>query len=313
MTGDGTSRLGGLRRGANYDVQLQVDGDDRWTALDGDGAGGTGTGAGGDGAGGFTASDLTPLPPIHPTDDASLMIDARTWAPNQIIAAWRENPTTRGSIPYGWRLRYRQGDSPYTLLDYSANVKADILRALIPGRVYELQAQAVNAAGPSAWSSPATAATVTVGVPDTMTADLFKAVRKGRGTDIKCEWLPPFDNNSPLEEYELLEFEPRNHDEPYTKVCCLAGTQLYDFLDGTHKPNNVVQGYKYKIRARNGRRLGGVERVVPRHWVRGRGRSGRGRAGRREAAVQAVCVPDHEQRAEVRRRWEIRPCWLHFP
>ena len=71
---------------------------------------------------------------------------------NSIVCSWRESPAPGSSPVYAYRLRYRQGDSPWVSRDYSQNVLQDNVSNLIPDRIYEFQIQAVNSEGASEWS-----------------------------------------------------------------------------------------------------------------------------------------------------------------
>ena len=196
------------------------------------------------------ATDVLPLsPPITRISTVS-----RT----ELLVRWSP-PDSQGRSPvYGYKVRYRQGDAAYVLRNYSANISQDVLSSLIPGRIYEVQAKAVNAEGESEWSRPATGRTLAAGVPDK--PELLVAALSGQVADrspddgtgdftVRVDWLSPNGNGFPILQYELLGFVPRKNDKPYEKrtIDCEEDSQyLWRYED-----EYAGGGYKYKLRARN--------------------------------------------------------------
>ena len=181
-----------------------------------------------------------------------------TLSPTELHAAWEEPDSTGKSPPFGWRLRYRQGDSAYVLRDYSTNLLKDRIGGLLPNRIYEFQVQAISDQGESEWSEPATGKTIGADVPDkpdTVSAELSTEVAAyNRATDrgnfsVRMEWLAPNDNGYPITDYETMGFQPLGNDKPYAKKSVDATEALEQVF--SYETSIVEEGYKYKVRARN--------------------------------------------------------------
>ena len=181
-----------------------------------------------------------------------------TLSPTELHAAWEEPDATGKSPPFGWRLRYRQGDSAYVLRDYSTNLLKDRIGGLLPNRIYEFQVQAISDQGESEWSEPATGKTIGADVPDkpaTVSAELSTEIEAyNRATDrgnfsVRMKWLAPNDNGYPITDYETMGFQPLGNDKPYAKKSVDATEALEQVF--SYETSVVEEGYKYKVRARN--------------------------------------------------------------
>ena len=195
-------------------------------------------------------TDLVPLPPP--------IVEVRSLVPTKLFVSWRETPSPGSSPVYAYRLRYRQGDSPWVSRDYSRNVLQDNVSNLIPDRIYEFQVQAINSNGASDWSESVFQRIAVGDVPDKPNAPIanvfgnisnFDQEFRTGDFDVEVEWTAPNDNGFVILEHQLLRFQPGTNTKPYVKHSIGIGEPLRCVF--TYDNSAVDDGYKYKVRARN--------------------------------------------------------------
>ena len=170
FTGTGTSTtITSLDNGQPYQVQVQalnVRGPGAWS----------------------TAAMATPAPAAT----APAAPDAPTLTPGdgQLEVSWDAPSSDGGSPITGYNIQYRTdaGSSWDAHSDTDASTTTTTITSLTNGQRYEVQVQAVNAQGPSAWSASATATPATVpAAPDAL------ALTPGDG-QLALVWSAPANN-----------------------------------------------------------------------------------------------------------------------
>ncbi|MGI9255325.1 MAG: fibronectin type III domain-containing protein [Salinispira sp.] len=159
-----------------------------------------------------------------------------------LTAAWTA-PDDGGSAITGYELQYRTGGGAWTEMSSGIGTNTShTITGLTNGNTYEVQVRAVNAQGPSAWSTSATATPAAVpAAPDTPTLESDTG-------QITATWIAPDDGGSAITEYHV-QHKLSADDWPTDNTTSISAITVAAPAT-THTIMNLENGMSYDVRVR---------------------------------------------------------------